>query len=66
VAVLLTRQGRPGEGRSFVERAVEALGDRTDPAADHLRQSAERFYAWLSHANVSRPACRPHGEVGRS
>jgi hypothetical protein len=54
VAVLLTRLGRPGEGRSFTQGAVAALGDRADPHAMHLRETAERFDAW-QHFNASRP-----------
>jgi hypothetical protein len=47
VAVLLARLGRPEEGRAFVEERVAALGSRRDPAADHLREAADRLRHWL-------------------
>jgi hypothetical protein len=47
VAVLLARLGRPNEGRAFAQEAVASLGARTDPAADQLRQTADRLYLWL-------------------
>jgi hypothetical protein len=47
VAVLLARLGRPNEGRALAQEAVAALGARTDPAADQLRQTADRLYLWL-------------------
>jgi hypothetical protein len=47
VAVLLTRLGRPDEGRAFVQQAVASLRARSDPAAHELRQMADRLYRWL-------------------
>ena len=47
VAVLLPRLGRPDEGWAFMAERLARLGDRTDPAADHLRRTADRLRGWL-------------------
>jgi hypothetical protein len=47
-AVLLTLEGRPEEASSVLAEACRGLGDRTDPAADQLRRTAERLQHWIS------------------
>ena len=47
VAVLLARLGRPAEGWAFMAERLAWLGDRTDPAVDHLRRTADRLQVWL-------------------
>lgn len=47
VAVTLARLGRSDEASEYVQHAVASLGTRTDPAALHLHQTAERLRRWL-------------------